>query len=142
MLYFDTSYLVRLYTKDAGWERVRTLAATDHIACCLHGWAEVVSAFHRKFREGTISRKDLGTLLTQFDHDGSAGAYRWLPLSPSVLARLTSAYATLPSTLALRAADAMHLACAAEAGFHTVHTNDVRLLNAAGHFGLKGTNVI
>lgn len=142
MLYFDTSYLVRLYTKDAGWEKVRTLAATDHIACCLHGLAEVVSAFHRKLREGTINQKALGTLLAELDKDGSAGAYRWLPLSPAVLTRLTDAYARLPATVVLRAADAIHLACAADAGFHAVHSNDSRLLNAAGHLGLKGLNVI
>ena len=142
MLYFDTSYLVRLYSKDAGWEKVRSLAATDHIACCLHGWAEVASAFHRKFREGAISQKDLGTLLAEFDRDCSAGAYRWLPLAPSVLARLTNAYARLPATVVLRAADAIHLASAADAGLHTVHSNDSRLLNAAGHLGLNGVNVI
>lgn len=142
MLYFDTSYLVRLYTKDAGWEKVRTLAATAQIACCLHGRAEVVSAFHRKFREGTINQKDLRTLLAELDKDCSAGAYRWLPLSPTVLARLTNTYAHLPATVVLRAADAIHLACAADAGFHTVHSNDSRLLNAAAHLGLKGSNVI
>jgi len=142
MLYFDTSYLVRLHTKDAGWESVRALAATDHIACCLHGQAEVVSAFHRKFREGAVNRKDLQTLLAEFDKDCSAGAYRWLPLSPAVIVRLAKVYAGLPSTIALRAADALHLACAADAGFNTVHSNDVRLLNAADHFGLKGVNVI
>jgi predicted nucleic acid-binding protein len=142
MLYFDTSYLVRLHTKDAGWERVRAFAATDNIACCLHGQAEVISAFHRKFREGTVSQKDLQTLLTEFDKDCSAGAYRWLPLSPTVIVRLAKVYAGLPSTVAVRAADALHLACAVDAGFNTVHSNDVRLLNAAGHFGLKGVNVI
>ena len=142
MLYFDTSYLVRLHTRDTGWEKVRTLAATDHIACCIHGQAEVVSAFHRKFREGAINQKEFGTLLAEFDKDCSAGAYRWLPLSPVVIARLTNAYADLPGTIVVRAADAIHLACAAAAGFHTVHSSDTRLLNAAGHFGLQGSNII
>jgi predicted nucleic acid-binding protein len=142
MLYFDTSYLVRLHTRDAGWERVRALAATDSIACCLHGQAEVVSAFHRKFREGTIHQKDLQTLLAEFNKDCSSGAYRWFPLSPAAIVRLTKVYAGLPSTVALRAADALHLACAVDAGFSSVHSNDVRLLKAAGHFGLKGVNVI
>ena len=53
MLNFDTSYLVRLHTRDQGWERVRTLA------CCLHGQTEAVAAFHRKFREGALNEKEL-----------------------------------------------------------------------------------
>ena len=142
MLYFDTSYLVRLYTKDAGWEKVRVLAKTDNLVCCLHGHAEIVAAFHRKFREGVLTRKELGTLLTEFTNDSSAGAYRWLQVSPAVMERLTSIFASLPPAIALRAADGIHLACAAEAGFTKIYSNDLRLLAAAAQFGLKGENII
>jgi predicted nucleic acid-binding protein len=142
VLYFDTSYLVRLYTKDPGWEKVRVLAETDNLACCIHGQAETVAAFHRKFREGTLTHKELGTLLAEFDNDSNAGAYRWLPLSPAVLARVTSAFARLPAGVALRAADAIHLACAADVGFAKVYSNDAHLLTAAAHFSLTGENII
>jgi predicted nucleic acid-binding protein len=142
MLYFDTSYLVRLYTKDAGWEKVRALAGTDRLACCLHGRAEVVAAFHRKLREGAIGARDLKTLLEEFDRDSEAGAFRWLPLSPSVISRLSAVYTTLPASVVLRAADAIHLACAAEAGYAKIFSNDARLLGAASCFGLVGENML
>jgi predicted nucleic acid-binding protein len=142
MLYFDTSYLVRLYTRDAGWEQVRALAKEDHLACCLHGQAETAAAFHRKLREGVVNQLEVRTLLTEFDKDSTAGAYRWLPLSVAVVSRITATYARLPASVSLRAADAIHLAAAAEAGFTKVYSNDSRLLAAAVHFGLSGENVI
>jgi predicted nucleic acid-binding protein len=142
MICFDTSYLARLYVADTGWEKVRALARTDRIACAIHGKAEAIAAFHRKLRERVLSQPVFVALLKQFERDCAANAFEWLPITPNVLARVSRSYAALPSTVHLRAADALHLACAAEAGFNELYSNDAHLLGGAHFFGLKGVNVI
>ncbi len=142
MIYLDASYVARLYLDDPGFEAVRGLAGRDAVACCVHGLAEVVAAIHRKHREGVFTATQYRQVLEQFALDCSHNAFRWLPLAPAVTARLTAVYEALPPMVFLRAADALHLACAAENQFREIHSNDQRLLAAAGHFGLKGVNVI
>lgn len=142
MIYFDTSYLVRLYYQDPGADKVRALAATDHVACAALGQAEMIAAFHRKLREGTIKPAAFRALAGQVDAHIEAGAFHWLAQDGEVLSRLRDVYRNLSASVYLRGADAIHLATAAEAGLRAVYSNDAHLLAAAGHFEIEGRNVI
>jgi predicted nucleic acid-binding protein len=142
VIYFDTSYLVRLYWHDPGADLVRALAATDHIACAALGQAETMAALHRKLREGVIQRAAYAAVVGQVKMHIKAGAFQWLGQGEETLLRVRRVYENLPAAVFLRGADAIHLATAAEAGFRIVYSNDAHLLAAAKHFGIEGKNVI
>lgn len=142
MIYFDTSYLVRLYYQDAGADAVRALAATDHVACAAHGQAEMMAAFHRKLREGAIRQAAYAALMGQVRAHIDAGAFQWLVQDGEIFLRIRNVYQKLPAAVFLRAADAIHLATAAESEFRIVYSNDAHLLAAAKYFGIEGRNVI
>jgi predicted nucleic acid-binding protein len=141
LIYFDTTYIGRLYFQDSGWDKVRELAKTDKIACAAHGRAEALGIFHRKLREQAITADQLKPLIKEFQNDCEQGAFNWLPLSASIFDRVAAVYLNLPATMPLRAADALHLACAAEHGFKHICSNDARLLKAASYFDLSAVNV-
>ncbi len=142
MIYLDTSYLVRLYFEDPGYESVRALASTDHVVCAWHGQAETMAAFHRKLREKAIRLIHFRAMMDQFATDQESGAIIWLPAGPEILARIAQVYANLPASVYLRAADALHLATAISHGHKLVYSNDSHLLAAAPHFQLTAKNVI
>lgn len=142
VIYFDTSYLVRLYFDDAGADRVRALATTDHVACAALGQAEMMAAFHRKVREGAIKPAAYAALVDQVEAHIEAGAFQWLPQDEQIVSRIRRVYRGLPASVFLRGADAIHLGTAAEAGFRIIYSNDVHLLAAARHFGIEGRNVV
>jgi predicted nucleic acid-binding protein len=142
VIYLDTSYLVRLYYDDPGADKVRELAASDNIACAAHGKAEMIAAFHRKLREGAISQASYSALLGQVRVHDKAGAFQWLSAGNETYLKIAESYARLPAATFLRAADALHLATAAQNGFRHVYSNDAHLLAAATHFGIEGKNPI
>jgi predicted nucleic acid-binding protein len=141
-LYFDTSYLVRLYLDDKGCEQVRALAAQGDIASCWHAQAEILCSLHRALREGRLDVEAYQAQRDQFSSDQEAEACQWLPLTDGMLARLDLILGIAPASTFLRAADALHLACAAENGFTEVHSNDRHFLAASPLFGLRGVDVI
>lgn len=142
MIFFDTSYLVRLYLDDKGFEAVRELAGTDEIASSWHAQAEILCSLHRAWREGRLDVEQYQAQRQQFNCDQEAAAFTWLPLTDSIPAQLDRILSTAPASTFLRAADALHLACAAEHGFREVYSNDRHFLTAAPLFGLSGMNVI
>lgn len=142
MIFFDTSYLVRLYLDEPGADSVRELAKVQPIAASWHAKAELLCTFHRAFREGRLDFEGYQAQRSQFYRDEASSVFQWLPLSESTMVRLDLMLASAPAACFLRAADALHLACAAEQGFHEVYSNDRHFLAAAPFFGIKGINVI
>ncbi len=75
-LYFDTSYLARLYLRDHGFEEVRELAGSGTtITSAWHAQAEIVAAFHLSFREGRLRQGAYHTVLEQFNSDSEDGLF-------------------------------------------------------------------
>lgn len=142
MIYCDTSYLVRLYLDDAGFDQVRALCASDRVACSMHGRVETCAALHRGFRESRYSQSRFRELMDQFTDECEDGAFVWFPCEDRFALALARGYRALTRNAFLRAGDALHLACAREHGFSEIYSNDKHLLAAAKHFGIKGRNVI
>lgn len=139
-IYFDADYLGKLHWIEPGSAEVQTLAGTaDQIVCSHHGRGEFCSIGFRKLREGLGNAAILQAVFAQFNADVANGGIHLLPLSDAIPDRVE---ATAPATTYLRAADALHLATAAENGFAEIHSNDKHLRAAAPLFGLAGVNVI
>ena len=142
MIYFDTSYLARLYINDHGFAEVRALAAGHPVAATVFGRSETVAALHRAYRERRFSEQVFRQQVRQFQDDCVQSAFTWLPLTSEVLQRVEDVYLHAPASAFLRAADALHLACAREHRFTEIYSNDRHLLAAAPLFGIKGVNLI
>lgn len=97
MIYFDTSYLVRLYYQEVGADADRALAATDHVACAAHGQAEMMAAFHRKLREGAIRPAAYAALMGQVQAHIDAEAFQWLAQDGETFSRIRHVYQKLPA---------------------------------------------
>lgn len=139
MIYVDSCYLAKLYLYETNSPQVRAAVQASSVAVCsVHGMVEVQSVFHRKLREGWVSRHQFRALMEQFALEAPTAKFRWLPLNHQVLEVAQAMISALPATVFLRAADAVHLAAAKQSGFSEIYTSDRHLLAAAPHFGLTG----
>jgi len=142
-LYFDATYVGKLHWREPGSSEVAACAATTgKIVCAMHGGAEFFSIGFRKLREGLAIPQAVRVVFAQFRAECASGDILILPLTDAIIDRVESVFATAPASTYLRAADALHLATAAEHGFVEIYSNDKHLLTAAPLFGLRGVNVI
>jgi predicted nucleic acid-binding protein len=121
---------------------IRAAQTVNAVVCAEHGRAEVVAAAHRKLRELVATQDQFSGLVRQFRADCAGGGIRWLPLTESIFKRAEAAFLAAPADAYLRAANALHLACAAKHGFAEIHSNDRHLLSAAPLFSVRGVNLI
>jgi predicted nucleic acid-binding protein len=142
VIYFDAAFVAKFYLDEPESAAVRARAASEgEVGCCALGKVEVVSVFHRKWREKVRTKAECQTLIAQFEADCAADLWTWLPASEAIVSVAAAKYRSLPDTIFLRTLDAIHLACASEAGLAEVFTNDRHMLAAAPHFGLAGTTI-
>lgn len=136
--YYDATYLLKLQITESGSPEVRTHAATVlEIHSAQHGRAEFASAAFRKVREGVATPADYQRLIAQFNADIAATTVVLLPLTDAILDRVEAVFASAPATTFLRAADALHLATAADClsshVFEGLRAEGVRALRHCGN---------
>ena len=138
MSYFDSSYIAKFYLDEPESDAVRRLAETlGQVRCAAIGQVEVAAVFHRKLREGAFEPRAFREVMSQFDDDCSQNLWTWLPITVALATVAAAAFARLPRSVFLRAADTLHLVCAREHGLPLVYTNDRNLAAAARHFGVR-----
>lgn len=144
MIYLDSSYLIKLYIRECGSEAVERWLGTQtgRVVCCWHGRLEIISALKRHQRERKITEAELKSVVHMLEAEEKGGLIRWLEIHPMLMASACERMLKLSPAVFLRAADALHLACAADAGLKEIYSHDRHLIAAAPHFGLNGLDVI
>ena len=138
-MYLDSAYLAKYYLNEPDSLRVRkAIHGADSLTSSAWSIAEVSCVFHRYLRQGDLSAKQLQLLSRKFLAHVDSELWTLVPVTASLIRRVTSLVATLPPGVFLRAGDAVQLVSALEAGEPEVWTNDRHMLAAAPHFGLVG----
>lgn len=143
VVYFDTAFVLKCYVSERGSLDVRRAASmADQLVTSDLCRAEFAAAVHRKRRERQLTKREAEIVLEQFARDARSRVWEFIPVSHAVVERACDVLGSLPATVMLRSADAIHCATAAELGLSTIYSNDKYLLNGASYFGLRGVNVI
>ncbi|MFA5905268.1 MAG: type II toxin-antitoxin system VapC family toxin [Desulfobacula sp.] len=127
----DSSSLAKRYVLEIGSERLnRFLQNATELALCIILVPEIVSGLNRRMREGALDIKGYRAVRKQLLSDVRDATI--LQITPSVISRSVE----LLENNALRAMDALHIACALEWQADLFVTSDKRQMTAAINAGL------
>lgn len=142
MIYFDACYIAKFYLAEPDSPNViATVQSQPGVVCMVLGKTEVTAVFHRKFREHIVDLSGFQLLCDQFESDCASGLWHWHPVDDTLLRITALRFRSLPPTVFLRAADALHLTSAVENSFGAVHTSDRHMIAAAPAFGLQAVTL-
>jgi predicted nucleic acid-binding protein len=111
------------------------------VACCAIGWGEIVATLHRHLREKRLTQREFQLLAAQVQADVRAGLWSLLPVTSAIIEAQAERIRRLPDRVFVRAADALHLTCAVEAGLQEIYSSDRHLVAASPYFGLKAVTL-
>ena len=142
MIYFDACYIAKFYLAEPDSANVIAFAKSNaNVGCLLIGKAEVIAVFHRKLRESVVDVSGFHLLCDQFEADCASGLWQWRAVDDALLASSAQRFRRLSATTFLRAADGLHLTCAAEEGCTAIHTSDRHMIAAAPAFELQAVTL-
>ncbi len=135
-VYLDTSALAKLYVAESGSATLEAaiVGRRDLIVSEL-AVTELCSTIARRAREGDLSAGHAQRLYQRLLRDCAAGEFRRAELTASIHRGAERLLLSLGRRIALRAADALHLALAAGYEAHALITFDTRMRAAAEAMG-------
>ena len=143
MIYLDTSYIVKCYVAEPGSDRILAwLEGQRGIVCSWQGRLEFFSAIHRHVQAGNLNVTRAKRVTSQLESDEAQGIWTWLPVTLALVRRTCQTVGGLGPKTCLRAADALHLATAADAGCACIYSHDRHLLGAAKVFGVEARDIL
>jgi predicted nucleic acid-binding protein len=133
----DTSAVAKFYVPEKESRSIRkSLEEADQVCLSELARPEIMAVFHRRLREGFWRQRDFVAAVRQFQHDDVTGFWTWLPVDSLILRAAAETFATLPSTIFLRASDCIHLVTAMRHDFTEFMTFDAHQSKAAAALGL------
>ncbi len=127
----DSSALAKRYVLEEGSDKIdQFLQKASQLGLCTILLPEIISALNRRRREKILSSNDYRTIKRQLIEDVHDAVI--LQVTPSVISHSVK----LLETNALRAMDALHIACALEWQAELFVTADKRQFEAAQNAGL------
>lgn len=135
-MFCDTSTLAKYYANEEESAAVRHRMDAEEVTLSELARVELMSVFHRRFRERIWNRAQFLRIVSQFEQDDIKGAWTWLPIDRDIIKFSAGVYVRLSEHLFLRASDCLHLATAIHSDQSEIYTHDDHQAEAAEVLGL------